>query len=348
MTTNMNTGINITTIPQINRNINQEQVMMEQDNQVNDIQLLNADELLANIEYKNIDELLQNSEQYINSTPWFNNPNESQMASYNYNNLPNEIDMLVNDLGDLNMDDTEDEQMQSDDEPVQNPLYSKFVPLEVAQYYCREYFDDEDFIYVKFELPDDLLEEIMESGNKTITEYFDSFLNNVDFAEDDTQEILYYNMYMNCVLVYDRILEHYKPYWYDYDGPIEDDKYNKFDDTWTYYCKNMLEQLNEVMIMGMQDDSLKYLCSYNKEVYAGIIIIIMRLKELCSAFPNSAMKDYMDETHDYRKITIRLINNICVILLYLKFYYMYNSVYNKEDNPESKSSRIKLKKHKKT
>jgi hypothetical protein len=139
-------------------------------------------------------------------------------------------------------------------------------------------------------------------------------------------------MYNNCVKVYDTILEHYMPEWYEYDGPVDDDNtYAKFDTQWTYNCRVMLDLINEVLTLGMTDESMEYLCNYNKEVYTGLFIIMSRLKELFLHFNDkSSLSGFMDYNKDYRNITIRLVNNICVILLYLKFYYLNNSIENGE------------------
>ena len=274
---------------------------------------------------RNINYLLQNPNHMINPL--------SLVQQHTYQQVDN-IDIKFENI---NLNSTVDIEHVEDDmtelnENRRNPLYSKIVPLEVANYYCREYFDDEDFVYMRFELPNDLLEEIMESGNKTVTEYFDSYLNNVEIAEDDITGLNYFMMYNNCVKVYDTILEHYMPEWYDYDGPIDEDKqYVKFDTQWTYNCRVMLDLINDVLTLGMTDESMEYLCNYNKEVYTGLFIIMTRLKELFLHFNDkSAVNDFIDYNKDYRNITIRLVNNICVILLYLKFYYLNNSVEEKE------------------
>jgi hypothetical protein len=271
---------------------------------------------------RNIDYLLQNPEHMITTTPLVQEHLHQQVdnidVAFENINLNSNADSMI-DTTELNED-------------RRNPLYSKIVPLEVANYYCREYFDDEDFVYMRFELPNDLLEEIMESGNKTVTEYFDIYLNNVEIAEDDITGLNYFMMYNNCVKVYDTILEHYMPEWYDYDGPIDEDKqYTKFDTQWTHNCRIMLDLINNVLTLGMTDESMEYLCNYNKEVYTGLFIIMTRLKELFLHFNDkSAVDDFIDYNKDYRNITIRLVNNICVILLYLKFYYLNNSIEGKE------------------
>ena len=321
--TNMNVGSNTMALPDINRLVIDD-IQPEEP----DIPLINPNEILENLQQRDINQLLKNPQEYLNPQPLI----EGQL-----DNLMDDIDNLNLDI-DNQEDYEEEEYYDEDEEHNNNPLYNKLIPFEVANYYCKEYFDDEDFINIKFELPQDLLEEIMESGNKTISEYFNNFINNIEIAEDDEVEMLYFNLYNNCVSVYDTILEHYMPEWYDYDGPQDNDEYDKFDDKWTFNCRNMLDQINNALTLGMTDESLEYLCNYNKEVYAGLFIILSRLKELFLAFSDtSAVSEFLDYNRDYnrdyRHITIRLVNNICVILLYLKFYYLNNSVENKEQEP---------------
>lgn len=336
----MTYSMNITNsdIPDINRLIiNNHNDIIQNEVQHQDIQL----------QERNIDYLLQNPQQMLNSVSLTQqhiqgqiNNLESNFVNLNINNLNSTTDIELIKLDNEYDDNAENEEYDNnydnaeDEEERSNPLYNKIVPLEVANYYCKDYFDDEDFIYMRFELPNDLIEEIMESGNKTVTEYFDSFLNNIEITEDDTQELTYFNMYNSCVKVYDVILQHYMPQWYDYDGPIDDDNtYVDFNEDWTHNCRFMLDTINNILTLGMSDDSIKYLCNYNKEVYTGLIIIISRLKQIFLYFNDkSSVSQFMDYNKDYRNITIRIVNNICVILLYLKFYYLNNLKDGKEND----------------
>lgn len=216
-----------------------------------------------------------------------------------------------------------------------NPLFNKLVSLEVANYYCKDYFDDEDFIYMTFEIPFDLMEEVMECGNTSIIEYFESYMTNVEIADDDIKGTMYYNLYNNCVTVYNTVLEHYMPSWYGDDIPHDPSDYSKFNDIWTNTCRCLLSQIKEVLETGMNDDSIEYLCNYNKEVYTGMFIIISRLENIFSYFnTKSSLNEFVDSDKDYRNISVRLINNICVILLYLRFYYLkYNNFSITETEP---------------
>jgi hypothetical protein len=296
---------------------------------------------------RSIDYLLQNPEYMLNSMSLVQQHTQGQIDNLDANfvnlsvNSNSDGNNIVNNNGNnTNINSTTDmeqAELENDDdvdENRRNPLYNKIVPLEVANYYCKEYFDDEDFIYMRFELPNDLIEEIMESGNKSITEYFDTFLNNIEITEDDTTELSYFNLYNSCVKVYDIILEHYMPQWYDYDGPIdENNKYAKFNGEWTQNCRLMLDIINDVLTMGMSDKSMEYLCNYNKEIYTGLFIIMTRLKDIFLYFNDkSSVSEFIDYNKDYRNITIRLVNNICVILLYLKFYYLNNPEDGKEND----------------
>ena len=320
MTQNMN--ISNLDIPDINR------LRINTNNDIIETQDINEEIDNFSQTERNIEYLLQNPQDTLNT-------HQSLVQGHiqgQINNLDNKFENL--NIRNSEVDDNDNNDNDNNDNRF-NPLYSKFVSLEVANYYCKEYFDDEDFIYMRFELPNDLLEEIMESGNKTVTEYFDIFLTNNEIAEDDTTELLYLNMYNNCVKIYDTILEYYMPEWYDYDGPMDEDTmYSRFNKEWTYNCRIMLDLINDILTLGMTDESMEYLCNYNKEVYAGLFIIMTRLKELFLHFNDkSAVNDFMDYNKDYRNITIRLVNNICVILLYLKFYYLQNSIEEKERNP---------------
>ena len=236
-----------------------------------------------------------------------------------------------------------DEDNIDEEEKESNPLYNKLVPLEVANYYCKEYFDDEDFIFMTLEIPYDLMDEIMESGNNTITEYFESFMNNVEISDDDIKEQMYYQIYNNCVTVYDKILEYIMPSWYGNDIPNDPSDYSIFNNEWTNVCRCFLSQVKEVLESGMNDESIEYLCTYNKEVYAGLFIILSRLENLFSYYHDKcSLNEFVDELKDYRSISVRLINNICVILLYLRFYYLNNPITDKKENKPNIDSMITM------
>ena len=273
---------------------------------------------------ENINEITEN----MNNINLYKNHLQKEMNDFNH--LFNNMNLFSsNDEYSSMNEDNEDSEKPS------NPLYRKLVSIEVYNYYCKEYFDDEDFVYMTLEIPYDLMEEIMESGNNSITEYFESFMNNIEISDDDIKEQLYYQLYNNCVTVYDKVLEYYRPSWYGNETPHDSSDYSIFDCEWTNVCRCFLSQVKEVLESGMNDDSIEYLCTYNKEVYTGIFIILSRLENLFSYFHDKcSLNEFVDEVKDYRCVSVRLINNICVILLYLRFYYLNNpNLDNKEKHP---------------
>jgi hypothetical protein len=205
-----------------------------------------------------------------------------------------------------------------------NVLYEKFISLEVANFYCKEYFDDEDFIYMTFELPYDLLDEIIHSANSSIIDYFYSFMiHNVNIENDNDYERLFLNLYNNCINIYDVILSHLMPSWYCDDSPHDPDDYCKFDKEWTNICRQFLQNINYVLLNEINDSTLEYLSNYNQEVYIGMCIIVKKLEDIFNYFNDKEqLNDFYDNDKDYRHISVRIINNLCVILLYLRFYYL--------------------------
>lgn len=255
------------------------------------------------------------------------------------------MDSLLDDIKTLSISDSESiiTDYYDNSQRQSNPLYHKLVPIEVSNYYCKDYFDDEDFIFMTLELPYDLMDDIMNDGNNSITEYFYSFMNNIEISDDDSEEQLYYSLYDNCIKVYDTILQYYSPSWYGNETRHDQDDYSKFNIEWITSCNTILSNMDYILSLGFKDESLEYLCTYNKEVYAGLYIIMSRIESLFNFFQDKdSLQDFYNEEHDYRQTTIRIINNLCVILLYLKFYYLKNGYsYNKEIIP-NKDSMITL------
>jgi len=274
----------------------------------------------------------QNLNNYMDNTEDDINKLTNQLDNINNN----DINYKFEDTNDEDEGDTCDVNMydKNEDEDVYNinkvnPLFSKFISLEVANFYCKEYFDDEDFIHMTFELPNDLLDRIMSYGKLTITEYFDEYMNSLETNNDDVESIIYYNIYLNCIFVYDKLLEYYMPSWYSSDSPHDINDYSNFNAEWTFKCKCLLDDIKHVLNLGMNDISITYLCEYNKEVYNGLFIIITRLELIFNNFnSNLSVNEFVNTNNiDYRHHVIRMVNNLCIILLYLKFYYVDNHYY---------------------
>ena len=222
----------------------------------------------------NIDDVLSNPTEYgfTRSNYTFNNNEEINNLTSIFNNLDvknnNELELDVESRLDI------DEDQEPELENKVNPLYNKFVPIEVANYFCRQYFDDEDFIYMTFELPNELLDDIIHTDTKTVSEYFHNEIENYKHNIKSNIDEIYYNLYSNCISIYDKILEYYLPNWYSSDCPHDNSDYTKFDKEWTHKCRILLDNIKYVLNTGMTDESISYLCTYNKEVYMGLFIIM--------------------------------------------------------------------------
>ena len=257
-------------------------------------------------------------------------------------NAVNVVDGLVNNLDGLGLDELNyepNDDINYDNENYNsNPLYQKFIPFEVYNYYCKEYFDDEDFIHMTFELPNELLDEIMHSYNSSITEYFEHYLSDINPNDLDETGLLHYNMYKNLVIVFNKILDYQLPNWYYSDTPRDINDFSKFDTDWTTHCRELIHQLKHILNLGINDDVLQYLCNYNKEVFTGCFIIVSRLDMLFSHWNDkTALNDFISDVKDYRHAIIRLVNNICVIMSYLKFYYLRYPLHNDDNNDADNS-----------
>jgi hypothetical protein len=350
---NLINSYNMINIHNIENNININIHNIENNINIPNIENLNIPDIenninIPNIENLNINNMNINNHNNMNINNILSNPNQyGLIGDYDFKYENNNIDNIVNDINKLNLrnhktklnleEDNINDKYELDDEFINkesNPLYEKFVPIEVANFYCREYFDDEDFIHMTFELPNELLDNIMTSGRTTVEEYFKNEIDKLIPQSNEIEVILYYEMYSSCIIVFDTIMEYYLPTWYSYDYPHDKNDYSKFNKQWTNNCRNMLSATQKILQLGINDDTLNYLCTYNKEVYMGLFIIINRLENLFSYFNNvDSVNEFVDYNKDYRNIIIRLVNNLCIILLYIKFYYL-NYYVNTSNNSQ--------------
>ena len=255
-----------------------------------------------------------------------------------------------------------EEIVNEDNSRPSNPLFYELVSLEVANYFCRYYFDDEDFIHLTFELPVSMMEEIAHSNIPSLFDYLNNtldmyyFKNKISLLEGQNEEDRltdheqsYFILYSNILYVYEQLSYYYLTHYHETEPNVE-----KFDHTFTDKVRAILSDVNVILEEYINDNVFNYLCNYNIEVLYGCRLILSKLKELYVYFGNSLLTDtpiitpilgFIHGNKNYVKSTLNMINNLCVILIYLKFYYLIYKTddIEKQDNEPDNEAHIQWK-----
>jgi hypothetical protein len=226
-------------------------------------------------------------------------------------------DELISKLGGLAVADQLDtliEQMESakfasshahTENTIQNEsrLYN-LLPLEVANYFCKTYFDDEDFIYVRLELPDRILSQSSHHGREDLIE----FLANAERPLGNGE------IFNKLATLYQYVIGHYN---------MQDIEVTAPD---SYWPVDFLQQVVLVCMtitgnydMDITTPDYDYLNTYNREVFYGLGLIIQQIRLISMYYGVDANLSQFSDRHAVR--FIRLVNNLCVIMLYVNYYF---------------------------
>ena len=186
----------------------------------------------------------------------------------------------------------------------------KYIPLEVRNAFCNSYFDDEDFVYIKLQLPQKILDLIAHHSNGDILDYFSSIANNNGNSEMFDNSDVYYNI----VSVYQYAINYYQN---EHLSPINRIKvfplgYFKWISHIVYLLKKELrftpDTLNTFYEMSKIDQELSY----------GMNIITAQLQIIMHFYEYQGCNIYQLTEHHIQRF-MRLVNNLCVIMIYFKF-----------------------------
>jgi hypothetical protein len=190
-------------------------------------------------------------------------------------------------------------------EIIQNEshLYN-LLPLEVANYYCKTYFDDEDFIYIRLELPDRILSQGSHNGREDLIE----FLASAERPQGNGE------IFHKLATLYQYVIGYYN---------MQDIETTPLD---SYWPVDFLQQVVNVCMtitgncdMDVTTPDYDYLNTYNREVFYGLGLIIQQIRLISMYYGIGATMAQFRDRHAIR--FIRLVNNLCVIMLYVNYYF---------------------------
>jgi hypothetical protein len=156
--------------------------------------------------------------------------------------------------------------------------------------------DDEDFVYCKLTLPNSIFEELTSSGMTSYLDYFDAFCCN------NEEIFLTNNLIFTTAKLFDDIFAR---------RLIDFNEVEKLiDETRT--------QINDIF----NEDTYIHdnFSTYTQDLFTGLHMLMDMLKYYSTNF----------KSNNYHNM-ISLLNNYCVIIIYLKFYFESSSVLDKYD-----------------
>lgn len=221
----------------------------------------------------------------------------------------------VTDFGDVdNITDTIVSNDEYNDEYNMLDIYdtSPYICFGIPNKYCQKYFDDEDFIYNRYDITNDIKKYI--KINNSIDEYTSNYCIGNGIVVD------YNNSNDNPDVIYAKILYIYSYINYYYKDlnkikPIERIKY--LPDNLIYWIDNILtifknfindESLKSKSFLSIED-------VYFKELCYGLKIVTNQLELLLNHYKSHSLWK-MEEKHI--KTFFKIVNNMCVIIIFMK------------------------------
>ena len=184
--------------------------------------------------------------------------------------------------------------------------------LEIRNRQDTKHFDDEDFIYNRFELPQFILEEVAHSSLDFV-EYFHHMLKQFE----QNSEFENFEVYYHVCIIYQYINTYYSL------SSEEREKINPqfFSYDFLSIVKTICHDVVCDCCLDYNDSSYTYFHDYTKEVMHGLRLIITQLSTIMRVLECHNYTDLNKYPSNYFTRVIKLINNLCIIMIFIKFYY---------------------------
>ena len=207
------------------------------------------------------------------------------------------------------------------------PYYPN-LNLEVVNIYSRQYFDDEDFIYMCLDIPSELYNQVEVFSNGDIsTDAIYTFLSTINKGDKYAQITSVYSFQLINFL-FSQVR-----YYYDNKKSLEDITPFLFDIDFMELTYKLTNLLIENCIFDPTSEVHCHLNIYEKEVVYGCGLIIHQIQLIVHSYQqlNITSMNCIKGTH-YDRL-IRLVNNLCVCV----FYFIFKGDYMVENGYEADS-----------
>jgi len=189
---------------------------------------------------------------------------------------------------------------------------SPYICFGIPNKYCQKYFDDEDFIFNRYDITNDIKKYI--KVNNSIDEYTSNFcIGNgimIDYNNSNDNPDIFY---AKILYIYNYINYYYK----DLKDLTPIERIKHLPEHLLYWIDNIVSIFKTVI----NDESLKldtFLSIediYFKELCYGLKIITHQLELLLNHYKSYSLWN-LEEKHI--KLFFKIVNNMCVIIIFMK------------------------------
>ena len=189
---------------------------------------------------------------------------------------------------------------------------SPYICFGIPNKYCQKYFDDEDFIFNRYDITNDIKKYI--KVNNSIDEYTSNFcIGNgimIDYNNSNDNPDIFY---AKILYIYNYINYYYK----DLKDLTPIERIKHLPEHLLYWIDNIVSIFKTVI----NDESLKldtFLSIediYFKELCYGLKIITHQLELLLNHYKSYSLWNLEDK---HIKLFFKIVNNMCVIIIFMK------------------------------
>lgn len=199
------------------------------------------------------------------------------------------------------------------------------LPLEVVNYYCRTHFDDEDFIYVRFELPMAIQTIITESGFPDIIH----FMQNDYEKNKESYDAHVRDSYEIIIKLFDKVIDWNMSIDAEMEPPEDLLSPNYVRDVYTL-CNIIRSKYN----LNMYDPLYKNITPYYREIYYGLGLIVCQLGMICDYYLNiRQITEVRHFSKRHQDRFMRLVNNLCIIMIHNNISWSHSDYFCDAEDP---------------
>lgn len=196
----------------------------------------------------------------------------------------------------------------------------KYICLGVPNLYCHKYFDDEDFIHCYLILPEEMMQYITNQNTQSIFSYSVDYIIkkkiNVDFKTISNSE----NMSKNADEVFAKAayIYHYVNNFHGIPNTIPtSQKLASLPSEFLDWVLNLISMIKKFININPISGEYENMDQYLKELIYGINVLICHVKMVINHHNVLNLPIYA-MAEKYVSKFFRNVNNLCVILIYLK------------------------------
>lgn len=290
----------------------------------------NFNKLINSIDYKmsmNIDNLISKLTNKINSLHLEkesieNNKNEFINQENNFNSEINELEYKIKnlELHKFNMNKIDEWDIHIKNKLSKNAEI-KYLPLEIPNIYCHKYFDDEDFIYINLKIPTIVLNSIT-NLKLSYYSYKDelNYFNQIHFnLKPEQYNFENYKILIDIIKIYTNVLKFNIEF-------SNCQNYNNIDLDKIFNTSSLIVKLQYIfgemsdkICFDYTDSEYKNMTQIYQEITYGIKLIMSNINIIINYYKYLNIDNINLFQTIHRERFIRLLNNFCVIMIFLKF-----------------------------